>query len=150
MNDTNIVVLSGRLSKDAENNVYGTNTKHTFSLAVNKSRKVGEEWKDEVCFFDVECWNKGGRAQYLTKGRKVLVEGELCTSRYEKDGRTVSRLFIKAENIQILDFSKTEGNAKTEAATTSGVVDSYTPNHTKPTVTPENFEDEDGDMDIPF
>lgn len=148
MNDVNIVIMSGRLTRDSVDKEYGNSTKHSFGLAVNKNKKVGEEWKEEANFFDVECWNKGNLAQYFTKGRRVLVEGELDASRYEKDGKTVTRNFIKAENIQILDFGKSEGTAKAETTTSYNNAHAHTPNYTKPTVTPETFED--NDTDIPF
>jgi len=80
MRDINVVVLVGRLTRDSE-------LKYTksgmpiarFSVAVNRSRKQGEEWVDEVSYFDIDFWGKGAEAvnRYLTKGQQVGVEGEL-------------------------------------------------------------------------
>jgi single-strand DNA-binding protein len=52
-----------------------------FSIAVNRRRRVGEEYKDETEWFNIVCFSRTAENvnQYLTKGQKVYVE-----SRYKK------------------------------------------------------------------
>lgn len=105
MRDVNIVVLVGRLTRDAE--LKYTNSGQAicrFSVAVNRSRKQGEQWVDEASFFDVDYWGKGGEAvnQYLVKGKQVAVEGELRQDRWEQDGQSRSKVIIAASNVQLL------------------------------------------------
>ena len=45
------------------------------------------------CFVDVEYWDKTAELaeKYLTKGREFVVQGELCMSSWEKDGKNFSK-----------------------------------------------------------
>ncbi len=105
MRDVNMVVLVGRLTRDAE--LKYTNSGQAicrFGIAVNRSRKQGDQWVDEASFFDVDYWGKGGEAvkQYLVKGKQVAVEGELRQDRWEQDGQTRSKVVVAASNVQLL------------------------------------------------
>ncbi len=105
MRDINIVVLVGRLTRDAE--LKYTNSGQSicrFSVAVNRNRKQGDQWVDEASFFDVDYWGKGGEAvnQYLTKGKQVAIEGELRQDRWEQDGQSRSKVIVNATNVQLL------------------------------------------------
>jgi len=128
MADINHVVLVGRLTRDAE-------LKHTagglavckFSLAINRRRKNGDQWEDEVNYFDVVLWGRQGEAlnQYLTKGKPVGVEGELRQDRWEQDGQKRSRIEIVANNIQLLgggpsDANQSSGNGQNSWPSKSG------------------------------
>jgi len=112
MKDVNIVVLVGRLTRDAE--LKYTNSGMAicrFSVAVNRSRKQGDQWVEEASFFDVDYWGKGGEAvnQYLVKGKQVAVEGELRQDRWEQDGQSRSKVIIAANNVQLLGSSSGGG-----------------------------------------
>lgn len=105
MRDINVVVLVGRLTRDSE-------LKYTksgmpiarFSIAVNRSRKQGEEWVDETSFFEIDFWGKGAEAvnRYLTKGQQVGVEGELRQDRWEQDGQPRNKVVVNASNVRLL------------------------------------------------
>ena len=105
MADLNHVVLIGRLTRDAELK-YTTSGQAVckFSIAVNRTRKNGEQWEDEANFFDVVLWGKRGEAlnQYLQKGKMIGVDGELRQDRWQQDGQNRSRVEIVANNIQLL------------------------------------------------
>ena len=60
------------------------------------------------CFIDVEFWNKTAEIaeQYLTKGREFMVQGELCMSSWEKDGKTFSKYYIRGKDLQFLSSGK--------------------------------------------
>lgn len=105
MADVNHVVLVGRLTRDAE-------LKYTsaggalcrFSVAINRRRKSGDDWVEEVNFFDIVLWGRQGEviSQYLIKGKQVAVEGELRQSRWEQEGQSRSKVEISATNVQLL------------------------------------------------
>ncbi|MDP2791613.1 MAG: single-stranded DNA-binding protein [Rectinemataceae bacterium] len=105
MRDINVVVLVGRLTRDSE-------LKYTksgmpiarFSIAVNRSRKQGEEWVDETSFFEIDFWGKGAEAvnRYLIKGQQVGVEGELRQDRWEQDGQPRAKVVVNASNVRLL------------------------------------------------
>lgn len=106
--DINHVVLVGRLTRD----VGGVDFAYTAggvacanaSIAVNRSRKQGEQWVDEVSYFDVTIWGKTAEnlRPYLTKGKLIGIDGFLKQDRWEKDGQRFSKIRIVAENVQLL------------------------------------------------
>ncbi|RPJ06888.1 MAG: single-stranded DNA-binding protein [Spirochaetaceae bacterium] len=105
MADINHVVLVGRLTRDAELKYTNTGTPVCkISLAVNRRRKVDEQWTEEANFFDVVIWGKMGEAiaQYLVKGKQVGIEGELRQNKWEQDGQPRSKVEIIANNVQLL------------------------------------------------
>jgi len=105
MADINRVILVGRLTRDAELKYTNSGSAVSkFSLAINRRRKVGEQWTDEANFFDVVVWGRTAEAltPYLVKGKQVGVEGELRQNRWEQDGQPRSKVEISATNVQLL------------------------------------------------
>ena len=116
--DLNCVILIGRLTKDIElRYTSGGTACGKFSLAVNKKRKQGEQWVDEVSFLDIVVWGKSAEnlAQYLVKGKQVAVEGELHQNRWEQDGQSRSKIEINANNVQLLGGKDTRENGASQA-----------------------------------
>lgn len=91
------------------------------------------------CFIDVETWEKTADAcaQYLTKGREVLVSGELCLSSWQKDGATMSKHFIKGDRVKFIGSGKKDGASPAPSASSA-----------KPSSSAPQQEQEDDD--IPF
>jgi len=103
MSDINSVVLCGRVTRDAEvRYTNGGMAVSEISIAVN--RYAGKDKQDEVSFFEVNLWGKTAEAlvQYLTKGRQIVVQGELRQERWEKDGQKQSKVRINANTIQLV------------------------------------------------
>jgi single-strand DNA-binding protein len=80
------------------------------SIAVNRSKKEGDQWTDEVNYFDVTIWGKTAEnlKQYLQKGKQIAVDGYLKQDRWQKDGQNFSKVTIVANNVQLLG-GKSEG-----------------------------------------
>ena len=93
----------GNLTKDPElKEIKSGKSVCVFSIAINN--KVN----DSVTFVDVETWNKSAEncARFLSKGRKVLVEGRLQLNTWNsKSGETRSKLFCIADLVTFLDKS---------------------------------------------
>lgn len=104
MTDLNHVSLVGRLTKDA--NVKQVNNFNVIelSIACNRSVKKGEQWIDEVSYFDASYFTKGNKmADMLKKGTQVAIDGSLKQDRWQgKDGKNASRVVILADNVQLL------------------------------------------------
>lgn len=99
----NRVLISGRLTKDAELGyiaVTGT-AKSTFTLAVERNYQKDKNNK-KVDFINCEMLGKGAEnlANYLTKGKALMVEGELNIDNYEKDGERRSFTKIKVDRVE--------------------------------------------------
>lgn len=107
----NKVQLIGNLGKDPETRFTPKGSKVcTFTLAVNRRWKSGDEVKEAVDWFNVEAWGKLGEfsQSYLGKGRLVYVEGSLRTNRYEHEGETRYYTKVIARQIQLLDHKPEE------------------------------------------
>lgn len=121
--DLNIVKIKGNLTKDPE-------LKHTttgkavceISIASNRGYSKNVKRTTEVSYFDVEAWGVIAEncVKYLKKGNGVIVEGRLKQDRWEKDGKTQSRVKITANNVQFL-FNKREERSDQTAGTGSDV-----------------------------
>ena len=105
MNDLNHVILIGRLTQDAElkytQNGYAISS---FSIAVNRSRKNGEQWVEEANFFEVSLFGKSAEnlKPYLVKGKQVAIDGELRQDRWESEGQKRSKVVIVANSVQLV------------------------------------------------
>ena len=105
MVDINQVTLIGRLTRDAElKYTSGGMAIANLSLAVNRRVKKGEQWTEEVSFFEIVLFGKTaeGLKPYLLKGKQIAVEGELKQERWEKEGQSRSKVVINASNVQLL------------------------------------------------
>ncbi len=114
--DINSVILIGRLTRDLDDRSFGYvgngQCRANVSIAVNRSRKNGDAWVDEVSYFDVTIWGKQAEnlKPYLTKGKQIAVEGFLKQDRWEKDGQKFSKVTITANNVQLLGGRNDGGN----------------------------------------
>lgn len=107
MASMNRVELMGNLTRDPETRVT-PNGKAVCKLGVAVNRKfktAAGELKEVVGFFDVEAWGVLGEqcAQFLRKGRAVLVEGRLQHDRWKTaQGESRSKIRITAERVHFL------------------------------------------------
>ena len=126
----NKVILVGRLVRDAElSYIASTSTpKMSFSIAVERNYQKDKNNK-KVDFINCEQLGKHveNLCQYVTKGKQILVEGELNIDNYEKDGEKRSFTKVKVDRLEFLGGATTE--KKTEEL---------------------NFQEVDVDEDIPF
>ena len=104
-NDINHVIIIGRLTRDAETSYLPSGAAVAkISIAVNRSRKNGDQWVEEVSYFDSAIFGKTAEnlRQYLLKGKQIGLEGHLKQDRWEKDGQKFSKVSIIADNVQLL------------------------------------------------
>ena len=99
----NQVILMGRLTRDPEQRTTTSGrTVVSFSIAVDRQTQ-----DDQADFFDVTAWEKLGELvmQYLSKGRRVLVQGRLRQDSWEdkETGKRRSRIEVVASGVTFLD-----------------------------------------------
>jgi len=103
----NQVFLMGNLTRDPElrQTPNGQNV-CSFSLALNRSYKAASgEWLEATDYIDIVAWGPLGErvAQYLTKGRRCLVQGRLQSRSWEQDGQKRSKVEVNANDVTFLD-----------------------------------------------
>jgi len=143
----NKVFLIGRLTRDPEIRFLPSGTQVTaFSIAVNRSYKVGEEWREETYYFDIEAFgNLAERlGRQLNKGTQILVEGQLRQDRWETSaGEKRSKVKIVADRVNLLSTP----SASVASETTTPKVE----DENAPLDFPEEIDDSmDSDEDVPF
>ena len=114
----NKVILSGRVTRDAELS-YIPNAgvpKLSFGLAVERNYQKDKNNK-KVDFINMEMIGQHTEklAQYVTKGKAILIEGELNIDNYEKDGERRSFTKVKVDRLEFLASNNNEN--KTNANT---------------------------------
>ena len=98
----NRLTIIGNLANEPELRTTASGTKVcTFTVAVN--RRHGQEQTTE--FFRVTAWRILAEhcAQYLSKGRKVAVNGEVTLSTYTgRDGTMKASMEVTAQDVEFL------------------------------------------------
>ncbi|HTB48928.1 MAG TPA: single-stranded DNA-binding protein [Verrucomicrobiae bacterium] len=103
----NQVTLMGNLTRDPELRQTPTGQNVTsFSLALNRSYKDSSgEWQEATDYIDIVCWGPLAErvAQYLSKGRRCLVQGRLQSRSWEQDGQKRNKVEVLANDVTFLD-----------------------------------------------
>ena len=110
----NKAILIGNLARDPEtrNTPSGVSCT-TFTVACNR-RFVNQQGVREADFIPVVCWRQTAElcARYLSKGRKVAVEGSIQTRSYDaQDGTKRYVTEIVADNVEFLG-SREDGGSR--------------------------------------
>lgn len=83
----NKVILQGRLTKDIEYREYGENKIAKGNLAVSREKKETDgSYKSDFINITAFGNNASLLKDYTKKGDRLLIDGKLQTSSYEKDG----------------------------------------------------------------
>ena len=114
----NQVTLMGNLTRDPDlRQIPSGQSVCTFSLALNRSFKGSDgNWQEATDFVDVVAWGPLGErvAQYVTKGRPVLVSGRLQSQQWEKDGQKRTKVEVVANDVTFLG-GRSEGGDHSES-----------------------------------
>jgi single-strand DNA-binding protein len=103
----NQVTIMGNLTRDPElRQTPNGQSVCSFSLALNRSYKDSSgEWQEATDYIDVVAWSTLAEriAQYLSKGRRALVQGRLQSRSWEQDGNKRSKIEVLANDVTFLD-----------------------------------------------
>lgn len=115
----NQVILMGRLTRDPEMRTTTTGKSiASFGLAVDRNTQ-----DDQADFFDITAWEKLGELanQYLSKGRRCLVQGRLRQDSWDdkETGKKRSRVEVVATDITFLDGPNSNDNGGGNAPASS-------------------------------
>jgi single-strand DNA-binding protein len=118
MANFNRVILAGNLTRDPE-------LKYTpkgsavarIGMAINRTWKTESgEQKEEVTFVEVEAWGRQAEviAQYVKKGRPLLVEGRLKLDQWEDKNthQKQSKLKVVLETFSFLDSNRGDSGSE--------------------------------------
>lgn len=115
----NKVILMGNLTRDPETRQTPNGQSVTnFALAVNRTWKGQDgSTQEQVSFIDCVAWGRTGEviAQYMQKGRPILVSGRLDQRSWEQDGQKRSKVEVIVE-----DFNFVGGGNDTSTSLSTG------------------------------
>ena len=113
----NRVILVGNLAADPESRTTQSGISQcTLRLAVQR-RFANQQGVREADFFTIVCWRQTADfcARYLSKGRKIAVEGTLQTRSYDaQDGSKRYVTEIIADNVEFCDSSPDGARPRTD------------------------------------
>lgn len=123
----NNVVLVGRLTRDPELKVTGSNTPYVnFTLAVNRAftDQSGERQAD---FISCIVWRKPAEnlARYMRQGSMIGVEGWIQTRTYETEQGTRYITEVVCNSVQFLESKGSSGSTYTPAEPKQEVKEDY-------------------------
>ena len=102
----NQAIVMGNLTRDPElRTTPSGQSVASFAVATNRTWMDNSgERKEAVEYHEIVAWGKLGElaAQYLAKGRKVMVVGRLQTQSWEKDGVKHYKTDIVLDNVVFL------------------------------------------------
>jgi len=132
MSDVNRVFLIGNLVQDPELKDIGNGNKVVNFVIASNRRWTGAEGEkaEEVSFID--CVSYGKRAEtiekYLSKGRKVFIEGRLKQEKWtDKETKKMqSRIRVIVESFNFMDSKKEECTATSCVPAEAGGEDTQT------------------------
>lgn len=122
MANFNKVILAGNLTRDPELRYTPKGSAVTeIGMAINRSWKSETgEMREEVTFVDVAAYGRTAEviAQYLKKGRPILIEGRLRLDTWDdkQTGQKKSKLRVVCDNFQFLDSGTREAGTTGQPA----------------------------------
>ncbi len=137
----NRVILMGRLTKDPQVSYSTKNSSMAiarYTLAVDRRFAKKEEGQVTADFISCVAFGKAAEfaEKYFHTGQRVLIEGRITTSRYEKDGQTLYRTDVVIESQEFADSKQTNQSSGKEE---DSVMDGFM-----------NIPDSIDDEDMPF
>lgn len=139
----NSCAFIGRIGRDAATRQAGNSDATSWPIAVD----VGYGDNKTTLWIDCTLWGeRGGRlAQYIRKGERIGVHGEVSLREYQKDGETKTTLALRVADVTLLG-DKSAGESK-PAGGRSANRETRTTARSEAQRPAETFED---DTEIPF
>jgi single-strand DNA-binding protein len=132
----------GNLTQDPVCRDVGKSKVCNFAIAINEFYYVEGEKKQTTLFLDVETWSRQAEncVKFLSKGKKVAIDGKLKSNSWEKNGKKFSKILVVADKVHFLAGEDSSGSLESSKKIKENI---------------ENTEDVDDDLDddlanIPF
>jgi single-strand DNA-binding protein len=159
----NQVILLGNLTRDPElRQTPSGQSVCSFSLALNRAYKgQNGEWQEATDYIDIVAWGPLAErvSQYLSKGRRALVQGRLQSRSWEQDGQKRNKVEVLANDVTFVDSRGGDGGSGSGSGSYGGGDDNAAAGSSKPatpsTKKKDDVVDDIGDEpinldDIPF
>ena len=152
----NKVIIAGNLTRDPEMRYTPKGTAVVrFGLATNRKWKTETgELKEEVTFVDIDAFGRQAEviAQYMKKGRPLLVEGRLKLDEWEDKNthQKVSKLRVVLESFTFIDSNRSDATSGDAQRTRTGAAPAAAPASAGPVSEPVPEAPSPEEDDVPF
>lgn len=122
--------VTGRITRDAELKHGRSGTAICqFSIASNYSKKQGENWSEEVSFFDCVMFGRRAEAlnRYMRKGQQLALRVSPRQERWEKDGQKRSAVKLYVDDVVLVGSKSTSQKPEPSHSSTSSDFDDDVP-----------------------
>lgn len=123
----NRVTLFGTLGRDPELKQAGSVSVLRLNLATSERRKdKNGDWSDHTEWHSVVVWGKRAEAlaKLLSKGSQCLVDGQLRTTSWEKDGQKRYKTEVSATDVELVRKQREQTTEAPAASKYAGTFDS--------------------------
>ena len=155
----NKVILMGNLTRDPEMKYLPSGTAvANFGIAMSEkyTDKQSGEQREDVCFVDVEAWNRQAEVvnEYFSKGKPIFIEGSLKFDSWETpEGEKRNKLKVRLLRFQFVggreDGNET-GGGYTDAAPQEPSMQGQPGQSSTPSTGESDTSSSSTDDDIPF
>lgn len=128
------VTIAGRLGQAPTLNHHNGEPVVNFSVAVNKPRKVGDEWQEIVTWFKCSWWPMGtaadpeqlrDRLSKMPGSRPVLVVGEVAPGLWtDKDRQPHAELRLRVDTFRLMPMGDPGGRLEAGSTNTARAANS--------------------------
>lgn len=135
----------GNLTQDPVCRDVGQSKVCNFSIAINEFYYVDGTKKQTTMFLDVETWSRQAEncVKFLSKGKKVAIDGKLKSNSWEKNGKKFSKIICVADRVSFLAGEDNVNQSKPSKEEVKNIE--------KNEESLENHDDEIDDLlDVPF
>jgi single-strand DNA-binding protein len=152
----NQVIIMGNLTRDPElRSTPNGQSVCSFSMALNRSYKdASGNWQELTDFIDVVAWGTLAEriSQYLSKGRRALVNGRLQQRSWEQDGQKRSKVEVLANDVTFMDGQNSafSSNSNSEDAQVEQDNQTQEPTYNSDNDKSNDIEEEISIEDVPF
>lgn len=117
----NNITIHGRLTADTELKYTQSQVAYcTFTVAVDRSYKQGDEKLTD--FFNCIAWRGQAEmiAKYFSKGKEIVVNGEMNNNLYEKDGNKLAWWQLLVHGVDFCGSKESRGQAQASTNVPNG------------------------------
>lgn len=117
----NKYIAIGNLTQDPKCRDVGESKVCLFGVAINEFYYKDNEKKKNTIFIDVEAWNRQAEncSKFLSKGKKVAIEGKLKSNSWEKNGQKFSKIYCQADKVHFLGSEESSSNKEMQSSSAS-------------------------------
>lgn len=145
----NKVILMGRLTADPElKQTQSGIAVCRFTVAIDRGYKSNETGEKQADFINVVAWRQTAEfvSKYFSKGKMIIIEGELQNNNFESNGVKHYSFIVKANNVTFGESKSAANSQQNQPKSNTNTAQA----NDSPLGDLDDFEEILGDGEVPF